>query len=142
MTAVVGVTVGYADTNLFYSLLAGPSHPFHERSLDIFRRVAEGQLSLIVMPVIVAELVYTTTGALKWSRAQASTRLASMLESDGLTVRELSVVLDALRLYGQHRRLDFADAYLAASASRAGPAVVVSFDRDFDGIEGVTRTAA
>jgi hypothetical protein len=47
-----------------------------------------------------------------------------------------------LELYGQSPRLDFAAAYIAAAALGVGPAIVVSFDADLDGIEGVTRVAA
>jgi predicted nucleic acid-binding protein len=136
------VAVGYADTNVFIALLAGPSHGLHERALGLFRRVAEGQLSLIVTPVIVAELVYSVKDVLRWSRSETAARLAAVLDADGLLVRDLSVVQSALHLYGQHPRLAFADAYLAAAASVTGPAIVVSFDRDFDVLEDLARIAA
>lgn len=142
MSASEGLSVGYADSNLFIALLSGPSHPLHEPSLNVFRRVSEGELSLIVTPMIVAELVYSAKAALRWSRAETVTRLVAMLDSDGLVVRELAVVQAALRLYGQHPMLDYPDAHLAAAASVAGPPVVVSFDRDFDVIDGVARVDA
>jgi predicted nucleic acid-binding protein len=62
-----------------------------------------------------------------------------LLEADGLTVTEGTVIVRALQLYREHPRLDFADAYLAAMALEVGPAAVTSFDADFDGVEGIRR---
>ncbi len=134
--------VALADTNVFVALLAGPPHPLHEQSLDLFRRVADGRLTLIVTPVIVAELVYACRSVLGWSRTVTADRLARLLRADGLTVREQAVLIRTLELFGRHRRLDLPDAYLAATALTLGPAVVASFDRDYDAIVGLVRTAA
>ena len=134
--------VGHADTNLFVALLAGPSHTSHDQALSLFRRVAEGHLTLVVTPVIVAELVYVSKGALKWSRTETAARLTMLLDADGLIVREGPVIRAALELYGQFPRLEFADAYIGAAALGVGPGIVVSFDADFDSIEGVARIAA
>jgi predicted nucleic acid-binding protein len=132
----------YGDTNLVVALFAGPGHPFHERSLGIFRRVAEGTLNLILTPVVVAELVYVTGTLFRWSRRSIGDRLAALLEADGLVLIEGPTLVHALRLYGEATRLDFADAYLAAAALEAGPPVIASFDSDFDTVGGVTRIAA
>lgn len=131
-----------ADTNIFIALLAGPSHALHERSLELFRSVADGRLTLIVTPVILAELVYACGTVLGWSRAMTSDRLATLLRANGLSVREKVTLISALELFGRHRRLDLPDAYLAATALTAGPAVVASFDRDCDVVDGVTRVDA
>jgi len=137
-----GARVALADTNVFVALLAGPSHPLHERSLELFRRVADGRLTLILTPVILAELVYACRMVLGWSRVVTADRLGRLLRADGLSVREQAILIRALELFGRHRRLDLPDAYLAATALMAGPAVVASFDRDYDVIEGVERTPA
>lgn len=134
--------LAYADTNVFVALLVGPDHPSHDAALGIFHRVAEGRLALIVSPIVVAEIVYVTRSLFEWSRREVADRLTSFLEADGLVVSERTVVLDALGLYGKHRRLDFADAYLAAAALAVGPAAVASFDLDLDLVEGVRRISA
>jgi predicted nucleic acid-binding protein len=132
----------YADTNLFIALLVGPGHPLHESALSIFRRVAEGELVLVVTPVIVAELVYVGRSLLRWTRRVAADRLGDLLSADGLAVAEAATVLRALRLFGERARLDFADAYLAAAALEVGPAVVASLDAGLDSVEGVRRISA
>ena len=132
----------YSDTNLFLALFAGPSHPLHPPALDLFRRVAEGQLSLIVVPVVLAELVYVSSAVLGWERGEVAGRLGALIHADGLTVRERPVLARALELFGRHRRLDFADAYLAALGLVTGPPVIASFVRDFDGLEGLELLGA
>ena len=131
-----------ADTNVFIALLAGEGHPLHERALNIFRRVAEGELVLIVMPVIVAELVYAAGPVLGWTRAETVSRVSGLLQADGLAVRESAVLLSALELLARRPKMDFPDAYLAAAGLQGEPAVVASFDSDFDGIAGLERLAA
>jgi PIN domain. len=96
--------------------LAGPDHALHDSALEVFRRVADGALGLIVTPIVVAELVYVMRSPFAWTRRSTAERLGSLLEADGLAVTEGTVIARALQLYREHSRLDFADAYLAASA--------------------------
>ena len=53
----------YADANLCIALLAGPPHSAHDVAVEMFRRVAEGRLVLILTPVIVAEIDATVAAA-------------------------------------------------------------------------------
>lgn len=131
--------IAYADTNLFVALFATAEHPRHAAALQLFRRVAEGGLRLIVTPAIVAELAYVTTKALAWNRRTVAERLTAMLQSAGLDVSESVVLERTLALYRDVVRLDFADAYVAAVALERGPSVVASFDSDFDRVSGITR---
>jgi predicted nucleic acid-binding protein len=131
--------VAYADTNIFVALFAGPAHPLHEPALEVFRRVANGRLSLVVTALVVSELVYVTRSLLGWNRQRASEHLASLLDADGLVVPEREVLQSALQLYRDRSRLDFADAYLAACGLTLGPPLVASFDRDLDAVQGLRR---
>ena len=133
--------VAYADANVFVALLVGSGHPLHQPALSIFRRVADGNLSLIVMPLIIAELVYVSSALLRWPRRVTADRLGQLLAADGLVVVESATIERALRLYGERARLDFADAYLTAVALEVGPAVVASLDADLDTVEGIVRIA-
>jgi predicted nucleic acid-binding protein len=119
--------------------MAGSAHPLHGQALDMFRRVADGRLKLILTPVIVAELSYAAAAVLGWDRAETAARVATLLRADGLIVKERDVLVQALDLSGRHAPLDFADAYLAALALVDGPNAVASFDRDLDNIAGVQR---
>ncbi|HET7685719.1 MAG TPA: PIN domain-containing protein [Candidatus Limnocylindria bacterium] len=131
--------VAYADTNLFVALFATDEHPSHAAALRLFQRVAEGALRLIVTPMVLAEIAYVTTSVLRWNRANVAEKLGAMLGADGLEIREQQVLLRTLALYRDVRRLDFADAYLAALALEEGPPVIASFDADCDAVVGLKR---
>ena len=98
-------------------------------------------MELIVTPVTVAELIYAGRPALGWTRTESSARLTGLLQAKGIVLREQTAVMAALQLYALHGDLDFADAYLAATAI-ATDVSVASFDRDFQAIEGLHLIAS
>jgi predicted nucleic acid-binding protein len=133
--------LAWADTNLFVALFADDAHPLHGQAVDLFRRVAEGSLRLVVTPAVIAELVYVVEAVFRWRRSTVSQRLGALVTADGLEVREGTVISRALELYGGPRRLDFVDAYLAALALTGEHRSVASLDRDFDHIAGIRRVS-
>ena len=132
----------WADANPFVSLIIGPGHSTHEQALALFREIAEGRLQLILTPVVLLEIVHVLELRYQRPRAAIAEELVGILQADGLIVAERDVLVAALDLFGRDDRLDFADAYLAASALLVGPPIVASFDRDFDRIEGIRRIAS
>lgn len=142
MSAAQPADVAWADTNLFIALFADASHALHERALNLFRRVSEGSLRLIVTPMVIAEVVYVAESLFEWRRATVATQIAQLLTADGLDVREAPVLVRALELYGASRKLDFVDAYLAGCALIDGPQAIASLDRDFDRVAGIRRLSS
>jgi predicted nucleic acid-binding protein len=134
--------VAWADANPFVSLIIGTEHSTHEQALALFREIAEGRLQLIVTPVTVHEIVHVLESRYRRARTAIAEELEGVLQAQGLVVAERDVLVAALGLFGQDDRLAFAAAYLAASAMLVGPPNVASFDRDFDRIEGIRRTAS
>ena len=129
----------WADTNLFLAFLAGPSHVHHDRAVGLFAAVERGELTLVVTPVVVAEITWAAHRTLGWDRPTTARALAAMLAEPGLVVADRITLMRALALIDAHPRLDFTDAWIAASALGTSQARVVSFDRDLDGIEGLER---
>jgi len=129
----------WADTNLFLAFLAGPSHVHHDRAVGLFAAVERGELTLVVTPVVVAEITWAARRTLGWDRPTTARAMASMLAEPGLVVTDRVALLRALALIETYPRLDFTDAWIAASALGTTSARVASFDRDLDGIEGLER---
>jgi predicted nucleic acid-binding protein len=96
-----GPVTAYADANLCIALLAGPPHSAHDVAVEMFRRVAEGRLVLILTPVIVAEIVYAARTRFRWGNREIARRLAAFLGADGLIVREGPNVMTALGFVGE-----------------------------------------
>jgi predicted nucleic acid-binding protein len=132
----------YGDTNIFVALFATPDHALHERALRLFRRVAAGELAIILTSVITAELCFVATRVLGWSRGQTADRLKGLLDADGLIVPEGELLRVALTEFGRSKRLAFADAYLAANALTAGPAAIATFDRALASTPGLRDVAS
>ena len=137
MMAAAPTDLAYGDTNVFVGLFAAPEHALHERALRLFRRVADGEVAIILTSVIVAELCFVTTRVLGWSRGQTADRLGQLLEAEGLVVQEAPALRLALELFGRNRRLAFPDAYLAARALDTGPAAIATFDRALGSMPGI-----
>lgn len=129
--------IAYGDTNVFVALFATPDHTLHERAIRLFRRVADGELAIILTSVVAVELCFVATRVLGWSRGQTAERLSRLLEADGLVVPEGETLRLALQQFGQSSRLAFPDAYLAARALDTGPAAIATFDRALGSVPGV-----
>ena len=64
--------------------------------------------------------------------------LRALLEFEAVRVVDSDLLLRTIELFETHP-IDFADAYLIASAESTGVGVVASFDRDIDRVDTVTR---
>ncbi|HJP88210.1 MAG TPA: type II toxin-antitoxin system VapC family toxin [Candidatus Limnocylindrales bacterium] len=93
---------------------------------------------LIVPDVIVAELCYVLESVYERPRAEVAGTLRSLLAMPAVQVLEQELLHRAVEIY-EHDRLDFAEAYLVASAERSGIGAVVSFDRTIDRVATVRR---
>ena len=71
-------------------------------------------------------------------RAQVAETLRAVLTFPAIRVVDEELLLRAVETYDTHR-LDFADAYLVASAERTGVAEIASFDRAIDRVGTVRR---
>ncbi len=73
-------------------------------------------------------------------RSDISAKLATLLSVKGFRLPHKRVTLRALDLYAS-TTLDFVDTLIAAAAQNSKSKTVLSFDTDFDAIEGITRRA-
>ncbi len=99
-----------------------------------FLRATDG---LFLVDLVVAEVVYVLESYYEAPRQTVAEHVRTALGSPRIGVVDAPVLWRALELY-EFRRLDFAEAYLAALAE-ATDASVASFDRSLDRVETVTR---
>lgn len=104
-------------------------HPQHAAAMQALLEQAErAEVRLRVTPLILAECAWVLRSFYKLSHEDISNGLLQFCALDGVVPDEASVSLEALRVFGQ-RRVDYADAYLAALGRAQGTAVA-TFDRD------------
>ena len=124
----------FVDTNVLIRHLTGDPPELAARATRYLGRADE----LLLPDLILAEVAYVLESFYEVPRAQVATTLRSVLAFPAIRVVDADLLQRAVEVYERHR-LDFADAYLVASAERTGIGVIASFDRDIDRVATVRR---
>ena len=93
---------------------------------------------LLLPDLILAEVVYVLESFYRTPRAQLAATLRAVLAFPAIRVMDADLLQRAIEVY-DILRLDFADAYLVASAERTGVGVIASFDRGIDRAATIRR---
>ena len=123
----------YVDTNVLLRHLVGDA-PEQARAASALLRRSE---TLILTPVIFIEIAHVLRSTYGLTREMIVKRLEAVLRLPAMT-GDLDLLSAALDIHRQ-RGVGLPDALLAAQALQSGPTQIVSFDRGFDRIPGVTR---
>jgi predicted nucleic acid-binding protein len=125
------------DTNVFLYALGG-EHPYQQPCSEIVRLASGGVLRGDASIDLVQEFLHGRARQLRDRKqaAQAARDVAALCKLHPLRPEDLARALD---LYERHPRLDAVDAVFAATAINRGIELILSADRDFDGIERLTR---
>jgi len=126
------------DANVILRYLTKDPPAMAEAALKIFNDATSGKISLLIIPITVAEVVWVLESFYEYSKQQIAETMTQFLICGGLEVESLDLLMGALSLYHE-KNLDFADAILALTALRNGPKVIYSFDRDLDRVDGIKR---
>ena len=89
-----------------------------EKSAVIVRDIIKSE-SVMVLPEIIAEVVYVMTRVYKYERIKTSSGIAAFLNYHNIVTEKYDVVLKALQYFGD-TSLDFADCLLCAYHTVAG----------------------
>ena len=108
------------DTNLILRFLTGEPASQAKLAADFFQQGENDKILLHISPIVVADV---------------AKQLMQFLSNPSFKVQELGTIEKALTIFKNHN-IDFADAYLAASAMLAD-ASIATFDRDFSKIKGL-----
>ena len=124
----------FVDTNILVRHLTGdPPAQAHRAT-----RYLETADELLLPDLIAAEVAYVLESYYEAPRAQVAEALRAILAFPSMRMVDADLLRRAVEVYEVHR-LDFADAYLVASAERTGVGVIASFDRSIDRVTTVRR---
>jgi predicted nucleic acid-binding protein len=126
----------FVDTNILVRHVTGDP-PAQARRATRYLETAD---ELLLPDLIAAEVVYVLESYYEVPRAQVAETLRAILAFPAIRVVDADLLRRAVEVYEVHR-LDFADAYLVASAERTGVGVIASFDRSIDRVTTVRREA-
>jgi predicted nucleic-acid-binding protein len=124
----------FLDTNVLIRHLTGDP-PSQARRATVFLEQAE---ELLVPDLIVAEVVYVLESFYEVKRQRVAELVRAVIGFPAIVVVDEPLLLRALEVY-EVDRLDFADAYLVASAEVTGVGAVMSFDRGIDRVGTIAR---
>lgn len=124
----------FLDTNVLVRHITGDP-PDQARRATRYLQQAD---QLFLPDLILAEVAYVLESFYRIPRGETATALRASLTFPAVRVIDQLLLLRTIELY-EFQRLDFADAYLVASAENTGVAAIASFDRDIDRIGTVRR---
>lgn len=124
----------FLDTHVLIRHLTGDPPVQARRATSYLRRANE----LLLPDLIVAEVVYVLESFYEVKRQRVAELARAIVGFPAVVVVDESLLLRALEVY-EVERLDFADAYLVASAEASGVGTIASFDREIDRITTVRR---
>lgn len=124
----------FVDTNILVRHLTGDPPAQARRATRYLERADE----LLLADLIAAEVVYVLESYYEVPRGQVAETVRAILAYPAVRVVDADLLQRAIELYEVHR-LDFADAYIVASAERTGVGAVASFDRAIDRAGTVRR---
>jgi len=124
----------FVDTNVLIRHLTGDPVEMATRATSYLRTETE----LLVTDLVVAETVYVLESFYETPREQVAVALRSLIALASVETVDSALLHRALEVY-EIDRIDFAEAYLVASAESTGVNRIASFDRSIDRVRTVER---
>jgi predicted nucleic acid-binding protein len=124
----------FVDTNVLVRHLTGDPPEMATRATAFLTAETE----LLVADLVVAETVYVLESFYEAPRTQISRAVRSLLALGSVVCIDPPLLRRVVDIY-ETDRLDFAEAYLVASAESTGVNTVASFDRSSDRVGTVER---
>lgn len=124
----------FVDTNVIVRHLTGDPPDLAARAKTFL--AASGEL--LLADVIVAETVNVLESFYEVQRADLAQLIRAVIAFPAMRTLDPALLLRSIEIYEVHG-VDFAEAYLAASAEVTGVAQVASFDRALDRVPSITR---
>lgn len=127
----------FLDTNIFLRFLTADDRVKAAACRELVQKAVDGEIELRTHPLILAEVVWVLESQYDLSRARISGMLNLLMNTPNLDIVEAEIFYDAMEIYAGSK-LDLADCFAAALSLAEGD-TMVSYDRDFDAIDGVSR---
>ena len=124
----------FVDTNVLIRHLTGDPPDLAARATKFL-----GEIDTLLLPdVIVAETVYVLESFYEVGAEEVARLVRSIIAFDPIQVANASLLLRSLEVYETYR-IDYAEAYLVASAETTDIDQIASFDRAIDRVPTLTR---
>ena len=132
----------FLDTNIILRYLTRDDPAKAQACFLLFQQVKQGSEQLQTTESVIAEATYVLTSPrhpYKLDHATITALLLPIVRLRSLKIPRKRVVIRALELYEQYPRLDFEDCLNVATMTQDNLQEIVSYDRGFDNVPGITR---
>ncbi|MBX3068978.1 MAG: PIN domain-containing protein [Thermomicrobiales bacterium] len=132
------------DANVIIRLLTVADNPANLRmqsiALEVLESVEAGDVDVLISDVVLAEVAFMMTSRKHFATDVADfvEKLMAIVSLRNVRVDDRQTLFRALALWSERPNLGFIDAMTAAQAQRLN-VQLLTFDSDFDGIEGIQR---
>ncbi len=120
------MTTYILDTNVILRFFVDDHSEHQEQAVRWFKQAESGSISIIVDPVIIAEVSFVLESFYRYSRSRIADTLEVFLSQRWLDVRDRESLLGLWQYYRDG--LHFVDSYCISRAKNAN-AAVLSFDK-------------
>ncbi len=124
----------FVDTNVLIRHLTGDPPDLAARATAYLAAADE----LLLPDLIVAEVVYVLESFYEVPADEVARLVRSVIAYPPIRTLDHALLLRSLEVYETHR-IDFAEAYLVASAEATGIPDIISFDRSIDRVTTANR---
>jgi predicted nucleic-acid-binding protein len=124
----------FLDTNVLIRHLTGDPADMAERATAALSSAEQ----LLLTDLVLAECVSVLESFYEVECTQVAELMRAAIALPSVAVIDASLLLRALEVY-EIDRLDFAEAYLVASAEATGMGAILSFDRSIDRVRTTSR---
>jgi predicted nucleic acid-binding protein len=124
----------FVDTNILIRHLTGDPPDQASRASAFLAEADE----LLLPDLIVAEVVYVLEAFYEVPVDEVARLVRSVIAFPPIRTLDPALLLRSLEVYETHR-VDFAEAYLVASAEASGMPDIISFDRSIDRVTTTNR---
>lgn len=126
----------WVDANVLLRFLTGEPEPMAERARRLMRRAEQGEVRLILSPLVVAEMVWVLKSFYQRSYDEIARVLVPLFSADGVETEDREILIRALEL-ARDKNVDFSDAVLSLQADRHGETVCTFDTTDFKRLPAV-----
>jgi predicted nucleic acid-binding protein len=129
----------FLDTNIILRHILN-DHPDHSpRATALFVRIERDELAVRTSDTVIFESVFALEKLYRVPRSAIAEALLLMLAFPGIVLPGKEAYHHVFELYVTRRGLSFADCYHAILMGRLGVSDILTFDRGFNNLPGITR---
>ena len=131
--------IACVDTNLIIRIFTNDVPEQALAALSVFREAANGELTLVINDLLIAEIIWVLESSYKIKPDQIRQQVLTFLNTPGLKVEpaDLKSRVEALNLYAD-KNIDYIDAYTACWMKAHDIPVIYTFNkRYFSRIDGI-----